>query len=713
MKRPLAAAVSAAALALASAAPAHAGTYDVKACYGPFGNASWGAEVSSPYATAYANCPGEGIVARMSGAPTGNAPYATGARNVFTAPPGTRAIRFQANVNQIAERGWAAGLVDSTPRWLWCNSCTTWTPYSHFDVWMNSPQLFAQVTCGNPAGCPRQRLEGLMAMRDVIVTVEDNIPPGVAITGGSVTAGGWRSGSQDVQYSAWDSSGIRFVEFIVDGQVRSAYGGRCNEVTSRPCEDAGGTSVLGSDAFGLDGRHTVSIRVLDAAGNRSETRHDVLVDRTSPGQALGALLEGSDAWRARNEFIVRWRNPPQSAAPIVAARYVLCPASTPPGDSRGCVQGERRGRDIAALSDLKVPGAGEWRVALWLVDEAGNADPNRSVSVSGLRFDDTAPALAFTALQPSNPMSVRVRATDTPAGLQSGEIEARRRGETVWRALPTTLDKTGFSAVLDDEAHPKGEYELRARAVDRAGNERTTTTEDGGEPAFRHLPLRVSTRLVVGKRVRLRARDSRGRRRAVLVVHPKASYGRTIPLSGRLTTPGGNPLAAADVEVWEQIKLPAAEWRRIGQIRTSARGRFRFRALRGPSRVLRFRYPGTTTIRARTTLVDLRVRAVTSFKVNRHRVVNGEEVVFRGRLKGGQPGPVGKLLYIQVYTRGRWSTFATPRANAENGRWTEPYRFTATRGRVRYRFRALIPREAGYPYEAGVSRAASVTVQGL
>ena len=161
------------------------------------------------------------------------------------------------------------------------------------------------------------------------------------------------------------------------------------------------------------------------------------------------------------------------------------------------------------------------------------------------------------------------------------------------------------------------------------------------------------------------------------------------------------------------MKLPSAEWRRVAQVRTSKRGRFRFKALRGPSRLLRFRYPGTATIRARARQVDLRVRAVTSLRVTQKRVVNGEEIRFGGRLKGRQTGETGKLIHLQVYTRGRWSTFAAPRANRESGAWRVPYRFTATRGRVRYRFRALVPRETSFPYETGVSRSVQVTVQGL
>src|SRR4051794_8925307 len=170
--------------ALAVGAPtAGAGYYDVKACFSPpdggyIGNASWAPEQSGPFAAAYTSCPGEGIVSRMS-LGNGTAPYGASARQVFTAPPGTRIVRFRGNVDFTEFRGWHAGLVDETPRWIWCGAtCTSYTQYWWTDVGLNSGRLFAQVVCGDFNGCPRWHLDGLMAMRDVIVTVEDNVAPG-------------------------------------------------------------------------------------------------------------------------------------------------------------------------------------------------------------------------------------------------------------------------------------------------------------------------------------------------------------------------------------------------------------------------------------------------------------------------------------------------------------------------------------------------------
>ena len=107
----------------------------------------------------------------------------------------------------------------------------------------------------------------------------------------------------------------------------------------------------------------------------------------------------------------------------------------------------------------------------------------------------------------------------------------------------------------------------------------------------------------------------------------------------------------------------------------------------------------------------MRVPATSSIHVDRGRVRNGEAVVFTGGLVGGHVPDGGKLIDLQAYYRGGWRTFATPRTDAR-GRWSYRYRFGATSGVVRYRFRARIRREAAYPFELGYSRRISVTVRG-
>ena len=109
--------------------------------------------------------------------------------------------------------------------------------------------------------------------------------------------------------------------------------------------------------------------------------------------------------------------------------------------------------------------------------------------------------------------------------------------------------------------------------------------------------------------------------------------------------------------------------------------RFSFKALSGPSRTLRFRWAGTGTVRPAAAEIAVLVPARTSIKVDRRRVLNGDSVTFRGRLVGRPLPDGGKLVDLQVKLRGRWRTFAAPRADAA-GRWSYVYRFEATRGLV-------------------------------
>jgi hypothetical protein len=131
----------------------------------------------------------------------------------------------------------------------------------------------------------------------------------------------------------------------------------------------------------------------------------------------------------------------------------------------------------------------------------------------------------------------------------------------------------------------------------------------------------------------------------------------------------------------------------------------------GPSRTISIRYDGTPLIKPSSHTLAIRVPARTSIGASRRLLRNGQSVRLGGRLAGRPVPDGGKLIDLQAYYRGAWRTFATPRSDGV-GRWRFRYRFEATRGLVRYRFRARIRREAAYPYELGYSRVVRVTVRG-
>jgi hypothetical protein len=431
---------------------------------------------------------------------------------------------------------------------------------------------------------------------------------------------------------------------------------------------------------------------------------------------------GGSGWRADDRVQLTWRNPPQNAAPIAAARYTLCPdiPVNSSSDARAgllseCETTTRKGTNLTSIDDVELPKTGRWDLKLWLVDAAGNEQPTRAVKLQGLGYDDTPPSdIAFSAPTPDDPTRVHVRAEDSLSGVAGGAVEVRRDGQAAWQPLPTEVDPDGLSAVMDDETLPKGLYFMRARVTNAAGLEASNDRMIGGEPAMIKLPVRLASTLTAGRRGK-RACRGHGKRRSCrykLVKKPNVSVGRSTRLYGRLTV-SGKAMPGTPIEVWRQLKLGGAQWVRLGTVTTSRTGRFSYLARRGPARSIRFRYGGTPTIRGRNGDVALRVRASSTLKPTRHHVVNGEYVTFRGRLKGGWVPPTGALVELQVRSRGQWRTFAQPRARAKTGRYAYRYRFETVRGRASFKFRARIRQQPGFPFITGTSRPVRVQVRGL
>ena len=177
--------------------------------------------------------------------------------------------------------------------------------------------------------------------------------------------------------------------------------------------------------------------------------------------------------------------------------------------------------------------------------------------------------------------------------------------------------------------------------------------------------------------------------------------------------PGSNPLAGAGIDVSARLAVPGSQLQPVGTVTTSRTGRFSYLVPRGPSRVYQFSYAGLPKVRPQTRRVEVRVRAASTIRADRRRVVNGEPVTFSGRVRGGFVPPAGKLVELQFRDRGKWRTFRTFRAAPSTGRWSYTYRFDGTRGTRRYGFRVRIPRENGYPFTTGRSGRVAVTVRGL
>ena len=385
-------------------------------------------------------------------------------------------------------------------------------------------------------------------------------------------------------------------------------------------------------------------------------------------------------WRAQNSWTIRWTNPPQQLAPIAGARYSLCPAEVESTDAdkaakakKACVADGRSKRDLAELTDLKVPKAGEWILRLWLVDAAGNANPDSAIKFRGLGYDPTPPEVGgFAEQDPNDPARVFVRAQTmtcrrSPAAPSKSGGGPRAPGDR----LPTEV-----RARRADRLRRRRGAQARTLRPARHGHQRSRACSRGPTAAPTastktiKLPIRLESRLVAGRRVGTRCARRRGR----ADLSPEAPPdGRRDPRSppaaawaARRRRQADPPAAGRGLAATEPSPAPrgsASRLSRPASVATSATAPPRARRERSASAIPALRRSAATT---RT--VRLRVRAASTLNVNRRQVINGEYVTFSGQLKGGWRPPTGVLVELQVLSRGRWRTFAQPRADGTTRR---------------------------------------------
>lgn len=708
-----------AALALVPAS-ATAGTYDVLACDAAGGaNNSWLPNVTNTTAaTAYTLCPTggdpwRGIIARNVVVANTSSSSAVG-QMLFNAPAGTRIIGLNAAFDFYrSDPNWEAVLSTGSQALRGCpvggvNTCgiTSAGAAQWIDVPGGSQALYIDVACPTNA-CPlaagdaaHNYLSAFARLASVAVRLQDDSLPAINGVSGGLWANGWVSGNQPIAINASDNSGIRQTSVSIDGQQRLRNDHVCDASQVVPCP-AGTDSY---DAFPTsayaDGQHTVTVQAVDSAGNASSASRAVPFDNTPPASPQGVKVDGGEDWQSRNSFTLHWGNPTAVGAPTVGANWQICQT----GSTSACVTGSKDGDKVETLDALPVQKDGDWTMKLWLRDAAGNNTPNNAVSVH-LRADTAAPSAVFSPVDPADPTRVVVQASDATSGIGSGAIDFKPHDATTWTSVPAKVDGGRLSANLPDETMADGVYDLRGHAVDRAGNERSTTTLSDGTPVTVTLPLRAPTHVTGG---RLQTRKRKGKRVRYLATRLRLRYGHRTRLRGRLADKDNKSMVATPIAVSELVDVPGASWQPVRMLTTSASGAYTFRTgKRGPSRTLRIRYEGTPTVRPTQVDVHLAVAASSTIHRSKRTVRHGHAVRFSGTLRGGYVLP-GKLVQLQVLNGGRWQTFANPRAKRD-GSWTSVYKFRG--GPRRWTFRARIPSQPGYPFATGTTERTVVHVR--
>jgi hypothetical protein len=712
---------------------AQAGSYEVVACRGGPDN-SW-THWADPGMAAYDSCPNQpqemfsGMIARAS-VGSGTVGYLQGAYQAFSAPPGASLgfLTFDAAPYRW-ESHWTVGVVayngdfnvGALPWGCYAGQaqCGIFPGYffGPIGIGLGYANVRIEARCVNVSGCTiassgtKPYTRASFAIANVSVRVEDTTQPSLNWSSGSLLSGGWLRAVQGVSFEANDNVGIRETRLRIDGGEVAGRAKPCDYSLRVPCPQGGDAYAIDTATIRSDGSHTLAAESVDTAGNVSQVYRTILVDNTAPAQPEAPSVEGGEGWRSRNDFRITWQNPLyQSGSPLAGASYELCRTGS------GACEGGALQLANAESVDLKVPGAGEYVARIWLRDQAGNEDKKTAGPPVVLRLDDEAPELAFERQDAADPARVSVRAIDRVSGIVRGEIELRRLNSGAWRPLATKLEDGHIVARLDDERLADGDYELRARAADHAGNERSTDRKVDGQKAEVILPIRAKTKLQVGILTRSqRGKGGGGKRKrpaARLLARSHIRFGQRARVSVQLKDARGTPIPDAEVLVSQLPLSDGASFSPVAAVRTSSNGKFSYLVEPGASRTLRFRYPGTATVMPTSQDVTLLVPASTTLGVDQRFALNGQKVTFSGRLRGKAIPRDGKLIELQAYVRSRWRTFATTRSNAE-GKWRYDYRFDGTRGRRVYSFRARSPREGTYPYEVGHSRRLKITVVGL
>lgn len=307
-------------------------------------------------------------------------------------------------------------------------------------------------------------------------------------------------------------------------------------------------------------------------------------------------------------------------------------------------------------------------------------------------------------------VSAEVFGSDKGAGLRAAavEIDGRQVLEGAFQPTPRPCHPPysdpqpcaadGSSTVgLDTRRLSDGAHRLRVLVRDASGN----------TAASRPYSIAINNggaSCPYGSGPQLRAGFGRRRLRSALTI----SSTRRAVLSGRLRSQSGAAKGGSSVRVLTQGS-GSSEWHQVAYPTTRRDGRFAARLPRGTSRRVRVTYCGRDGGAYR----DLRLRAKPSvaLKANRRRVRNGRSVIFAGRVRSRPIPRGGKLVELQAFFRGRWRTFQTLHTR-HTGTFKFRYWFGGTHGTVKYRFRAVAPREGGFPYTTGSSRRVTVKVSG-
>jgi len=187
-------------------------------------------------------------------------------------------------------------------------------------------------------------------------------------------------------------------------------------------------------------------------------------------------------------------------------------------------------------------------------------------------------------------------------------------------------------------------------------------------------------------------------------------FGKRARVVGTLKDAADEPIEGATVCISERDRVGGADEVDIEEVQTNKRGRAKVRLPKGASRAVKLTYwADEEQVEMRT--VHLNVRARPKLKVlSKRKLSDGGKARFRVKLAGPYRGK--RKVAVQALAPAGWLDFPGCVGKTDpKGVFRCSYRFREQSGSVRYQFRALAPRQRGYPYLQGRSRSEKLVVR--
>ena len=372
---------------------------------------------------------------------------------------------------------------------------------------------------------------------------------------------------------------------------------------------------------------------------------------------------------------------------------------------------------------------------------------NTGSATEQIGIDEVAPAVAFEPLDPSNPRQLVVDSSDGESGVASTTVTMQGAHQAAPMTLPATTSGGQTVATFPD-AGKHGVYTFVATSCDNAGNCAATSgqlklpirlgstvvasfnkivAETTAKVKVRHLTVngkRTKIRLVIkpgarcAKRtIKVAPHHSRTLRACrapspKVVTRRRFRYGARVKLHGVLETKQGAPVAGAPVVISTRPDKRGSAFHTVLTSTTDKRGVWTAKLPKGPDRVVKAHYAGSTDVEPATTKLVITSAAGIDTAFSAHRLRWSGTLDVSGRMASARGLPrKGLALLLQVrypHSKG-WTTLVATHTN-KRGQFGFRYSYRSGRGTATYPFRVRYPfAQAGYPYAVGSSRPVKIT----